>query len=48
MNAGNRDRVAAVSEPARNSIDARLVDELRAMLGEDGIVSRATELKVYE
>src|SRR5216683_1465085 len=48
MNAGNRDRVAGVSEPARNSIDARLVDELRAMLGEDGIVSRATELKVYE
>jgi glycolate oxidase len=48
MNAGNRARVAAVSEPARNSIDARLVDELRGMLGEDGIVSRATELKVYE
>src|SRR5216684_5734897 len=48
MNAGNRDRVAGVSEPARNSIDARLVDELRGMLGEDGVVSRATELKVYE
>src|ERR1700730_15158048 len=48
MNAGNRARVAAVSEPARKSIDARLVDELRGMLGEDGIVSRATELKVYE
>jgi len=29
-------------------IDRKLLDELRAILGDDGIVSRASELKVYE
>src|SRR5271156_6046826 len=30
------------------SIDRKLLDQLREILGPDGIVSRATELKVYE
>src|SRR5271163_2056062 len=31
-----------------SSIDPKLLDELREILGTDGIVSRTTELKVYE
>jgi glycolate dehydrogenase FAD-linked subunit len=31
-----------------NSLDPNLLDELRAILGNEAIVSRATELKVYE
>jgi glycolate oxidase len=31
-----------------SAIDRKLLDELREILGVDGIVSRATELKVYE
>src|SRR6202522_3456746 len=31
-----------------SSIDRKLLDELREILGADGIVSRTTELKVYE
>jgi len=31
-----------------SSIDRKLLDELRELLGTDGIVSRTTELKVYE
>ncbi|MGA9720902.1 MAG: FAD-binding protein, partial [Candidatus Binatus sp.] len=31
-----------------SAIDRKLLDELREILGESGIVSRATELKVYE
>ena len=31
-----------------STIDRKLLDELREILGDDGIVSRATELKVYE
>src|SRR6266481_5367333 len=31
-----------------NTIDRKLLDELREILGDAGIVSRATELKVYE
>src|SRR5580698_2571507 len=31
-----------------SSIDRKLLDQLREILGPDGIVSRATELKVYE
>jgi len=33
---------------AQSSIDSRIVAELREILGPDGIISRATELKVYE
>ena len=31
-----------------SSIDRKLLDELREIVGDDGIVERATELKVYE
>ncbi|MGC2443106.1 FAD-binding oxidoreductase, partial [Candidatus Binatus sp.] len=31
-----------------NAIDRKLLEQLREILGADGIVSRATELKVYE
>ena len=31
-----------------SAIDRKLLDQLREILGPDGIVSRATELKVYE
>src|ERR1700757_3203304 len=31
-----------------NSLDPNLLDELRTILGNEAIVSRATELKVYE
>ncbi|MGH7932925.1 MAG: FAD-binding oxidoreductase [Candidatus Binataceae bacterium] len=36
------------SRASRNSIDSHLLAELRAILGGDGVISRATELKVYE
>ena len=31
-----------------SSIDRKLLDELREIVGADGVVERATELKVYE
>jgi len=32
----------------RSAVDAGLIAELREMIGDDGMVLRATELKVYE
>lgn len=34
--------------PLRSSLDARVVAELRELVGPEGVISRPTELKVYE
>jgi glycolate oxidase len=48
---GNRGSIIADDYNAANEggrVDAGLIEELREMLGDDGMVMRATELKVYE
>src|ERR1700728_3422893 len=42
---GNR---SAVEANQRGRVDAGVIAELREMIGDDGMVLRATELKVYE
>ena len=40
--------VRGQSGSAHSPVDSNLIDELREILGDDGMVLRATELKVYE
>src|SRR6202171_681445 len=42
------DERQSVIDTRRPTVDGRLIAELREMIGDDGMVLRATELKVYE